>query len=833
MDSHNNTCTMNTLNRIIIYLIHIIAGSTHAYCAEINILSTSTTEYQAKPITSIYPAFADGIPYQSWTEKGSKPYYQLLAAGGSGSLKWSIIKGTLPDGINLTRDGKIQGTAFRVGSYSFVVRAIDAKQVSTDKVLNMIVEPPRSQWLTDAKFGMWFPLGPFTTVPASQTKQEIAAFEKGMTKFNAEKWVDAVVARGGKVINVSAKAGDGIRMWPSTTPSIHELKLNRNLIKELITASHKKGIKLVASFAPDHTWNKKVNDTAPDGTWGTLNKGLIRELILMGVDGLWIDMGGTPELYPKDVDPKWFPWNEILAMARTLNPNLIFANNPGLHHGGTALRYPDTDVLVYEGFPGKNEESLVVAKKSILRKKVAIEVDNLLDSSWSWLPVKYPKSADMIIKNIKANWQAGATYILVIPPSPDGEIYEKAYASILSDIGKFVLKEQALPMKPVSSLDNGVVYNTPKLIHLSTTPKAKIYYTTDGAAPSTKSKVYTTPIKIDKTTQIKAVSISPGKKASDVLDETYMFKANSTTSSAGKQVLVTRKTLGTTTITDSKGYYRGMKIIVGSNSITIDEIGRQHVPNNKNIHALLIKTFTDNIPVLTTEINTKKTKIQSDGFQYVAIPPTILKAGVAYIIASKEDESDQFVSNAFKTTIASEHFRIAGPFILSPTGDPQPVTDDGIGTILNLKYKTNPENKPSNLALGAMVSFEDDNGNPLPPWMGKYHVENAVDNDIRTRAQAGGQYAWNLKVDFGKIQKSIKKAIIDFPADSYATDFQLLFSNDGNNWRIIEERNTNADLHVTLNFPAIQARFLKLKALKPDGPGQKGNGMGILEFKIY
>jgi hypothetical protein len=832
MDRHSNTYTMKPLIRIIMYLIIGIASSTGAYSLEINILSTATTEYQTRPATSIYPAFADGIPYQSWTEKGSKPYYQLIATGGVGPLKWKIIEGALPNGINLTSDGKLQGTASHVGNFAFVVRAIDAKQISSDKALNMVVKPPRSQWLTDAKFGMWFPLGPFATVPASQTKQEIAAFEKGMIKFNAEKWVDAVVARGGKVINVSAKAGDGIRMWPSTTPSIYELKLNRNVIKELIVASHKKGIKLVASFAPDHTWNKKVNDTAPDGTWGTLNKGLIKELIQMGVDGLWIDMGGTPELYPKDVDPKWFPWNEILAMARTINPNLIFANNPGLQHGGTALRYPDTDVLVYEGFPGNSEESLVIAKKSILRKKVAIEVDNLLDSSWSWLPVKNPKSADMIIKNIKANWQVGATYILVVLPSPDGEIDEKAYTPILSEIGKFVRKEQALTRKPVSSLDKEVIHNSPKFIQLSTTPKAKIYYTTDGTAPSTKSKLYTAPVKIDKTTQIKAISVLPGKKASDILDETYLFKPTLTNTSSSKKVLIAKKTPGSV-ITDSKGYYRGMKIIVGSDPITIDEIGRQHVPNNKNTHAILIKTFTDNTPVLTAELNTNNASVQSDGFQYVSIPPTILKAGVAYIVASKEDDSDQFVSSTFNTKTVSDHFRIAGHFILSPTGDPQPVTDDGIGALLNLKYKINLTNKPKNLALGAMVSFEDNNGNPLPPWMGKYHVENAVDNNLSTRAQAGGQYAWNLKVDFGNIKKSIKTVVIDFPADSYATDFQLLSSNDGINWKVLEERNKNSDLHITLNLPSVQTRFLKVKALKPDGPGQKGSGMGILEFQVY
>ncbi len=386
------------------------------------------------------------MPYQSWTESGSKPYFQLAADAGQKPYQWAIVTGKLPDGLTLTKDGKIQGTPTKEGKFPFVVKVTDSQGKTDQKSLDFIAEPYRSKWLTDAKFGVWFPLSP-AVKPALSSKEEIKIFEERIKNFNADKWVQAVVDIGGKVLNCSVKGGDGIRLWPSTTPSKYEMKTSRNIVKELIEACHKKNIKFVGYFAPDHTWNKKVNDTGIDGTWGTLNKGLIRELVDMGVDGFWIDMGGTPELFKNEVDPRWFPWDEILPVVRTRNPHVIFSNNPGWGNGGTVLRYPDTDVLVYEGYTGNAENNLIVAKPSIIKKKVAIEVDNLLDSTWSWIPVKEhrtPKSAERIIENIKSNWAVGATYMLDVPIPPDGEVINEDYTPLLAKIGEFVKKIKIL-----------------------------------------------------------------------------------------------------------------------------------------------------------------------------------------------------------------------------------------------------------------------------------------------------------------------------------------------------------------------------------------------------
>lgn len=62
--------------------------------------------------------------------------------------------------------------------------------------------------------------------------------------------------------------------------------------------------------------------------------------------------------------------------------------------------------------------------------------------------------------------------------------------------------------KPVFSVTPGVYTTTQNVTIATQEPDASIYYTTDGSEPTAKSKKYTTPVSLDKTTVLKAVSIS-------------------------------------------------------------------------------------------------------------------------------------------------------------------------------------------------------------------------------------------------------------------------------------------------------------------------------------
>lgn len=803
-----------------------------AVAQQLSITTTSSTGYMKNKQTAIYPAFVDGITYQSWTEAGPRPYFQLTAAGGKQPYKWQLAGGTLPTGLKLSDDGKIQGRATKEGTFNFTVKATDAAGASVTKKLAFQAEPYRSKWMADAKFGIMVQWGSFTQ-PSLLTPEDRATFESRITKFNADAWAEAIASMGGKVLNFTAKSFDGSRQWPSTTPSKYEMKTKRNIVAELIAACHKRGIKFVAYFAPDNTSNKLFKETGADGTWGTLNKGLIKELVLMGVDGFWIDVTSSPEIH-KDFDPKWFPWEEILPIMRANNPYLICANNPGLEQGGTVLRYPNTDVILYEGGMSADASALKVAKPASIKKKVAIEVDNLLDNTWSWRTdpkLREPKSAETIINNIKANWAVGATYMLNYPVPTNGDIMPPDYAAILKKIGAFVKANQGWSAAPEASLSDSIAYNTPQTLTLRAKPGARIYYTTDGSVPSTGAKVYKAPLKIDRTTRVRAIAVESGKPASKKAD----YVINIATARSSRQPQAARaSTPQATTLSgpDAKEYYRGMKITIGPSPIRLQAVGRQYVDGNSAVHPILIKRFQDDYPILTTSVTADKAKASPDGYNYVTIPETVLEAGKSYIILSKENKNDRFASADFSAVSGIPDYRITGYAILSPVGDRDPVQDDKIGAVLNLHYETVENGASRNLAIGTTAFLKDNDGYSLGPARGTLYAENGIDGDKNTMAQAGGKYPWTFLVDLNKVNKGLKSATVYFGERNFATEVQVFASEDGKTWDKVAEKSDNSDIKLVFPLKNISARYFRVRALKPDARGQKGNQMGIMEFEV-
>jgi uncharacterized protein (TIGR03118 family) len=72
-------------------------------------------------------------------------------------------------------------------------------------------------------------------------------------------------------------------------------------------------------------------------------------------------------------------------------------------------------------------------------------------------------------------------------------------------------------------------YSTAQTISISdATPHAKIYYTTDGETPSTKSTVYTKPFGISKTTTVKAIAGASGLADSAASSASYTIDLNAT-----------------------------------------------------------------------------------------------------------------------------------------------------------------------------------------------------------------------------------------------------------------------------------------------------------------
>ena len=80
----------------------------------------------------------------------------------------------------------------------------------------------------------------------------------------------------------------------------------------------------------------------------------------------------------------------------------------------------------------------------------------------------------------------------------------------------------------------------------TTTDGATIHYTTDGSAPTTSSSTYSSPIKVNATTTIKAIAVKDGYDNSAVASATYTFVSPYTVSEAIDYI----GTLGTATSTE-------------------------------------------------------------------------------------------------------------------------------------------------------------------------------------------------------------------------------------------------------------------------------------------
>jgi len=82
---------------------------------------------------------------------------------------------------------------------------------------------------------------------------------------------------------------------------------------------------------------------------------------------------------------------------------------------------------------------------------------------------------------------------------------------------------------PVFSRSGGYASEPFELVISCATEGAAVYYTTDGSRPTTSSKVYSGPIRIEKNTCVKAIAQAEGMLTSDQTVATYLFEQPHTT----------------------------------------------------------------------------------------------------------------------------------------------------------------------------------------------------------------------------------------------------------------------------------------------------------------
>jgi F5/8 type C domain/Alpha-L-fucosidase len=149
------------------------------------------------------------------------------------------------------------------------------------------------------------------------------------------------------------------------------------------------------------------------------------------------------------------------------------------------------------------------------------------------------------------------------------------------------------------------------------------------------------------------------------------------------------------------------------------------------------------------------------------------------------------------------------------------------------KVKTSKKVQQSrNLALSKKTRMLDSSGrNSLPVNSAKYFAQLGVDGNLNTSAMAGDEWAWTYQVDLGKTFK-VSTVKITF-GKTFATQYKVLVSRDGIKWfEVANHKNSNGGEHIHM-FKSAEVRYVNIKAIKPDGPNQKGVQMSITELEVY
>ncbi len=106
-----------------------------------------------------------------------------------------------------------------------------------------------------------------------------------------------------------------------------------------------------------------------------------------------------------------------------------------------------------------------------------------------------------------------------------------------------------------------------------------------------------------------------------------------------------------------------------------------------------------------------------------------------------------------------------------------------------------------------------------------------VDGKRSTFALAGGEWPWTYEVDLLK-PFNVSRIKVNF-GKGYATELQITVSADRKEWKQVAVAKGLDGKPFECKFEPVLAEFVRVSAVKPDGPDQKGGQMSIVELEVY
>jgi len=146
--------------------------------------------------------------------------------------------------------------------------------------------------------------------------------------------------------------------------------------------------------------------------------------------------------------------------------------------------------------------------------------------------------------------------------------------------------------------------------------------------------------------------------------------------------------------------------------------------------------------------------------------------------------------------------------------------------------KTRPPIPPGNLAYHKQARLLSlDGSHELEVNGGVHFPKLGVDGHLETTAAAGGEWPWTYEVDLIDTAP-VRRIKVTF-GSGFATQFEFRVSVDGVTWQTVASKADHDGSPFEATFDPVKARYVRVCALKPDGPEQPGAQMSVAELEVY
>jgi hypothetical protein len=139
--------------------------------------------------------------------------------------------------------------------------------------------------------------------------------------------------------------------------------------------------------------------------------------------------------------------------------------------------------------------------------------------------------------------------------------------------------------------------------------------------------------------------------------------------------------------------------------------------------------------------------------------------------------------------------------------------------------------KTDNLALNKPARLLSADGTRTPMASARQVAYKGVDGNLDSSA-AAAEWAWTYEVDLEQVTL-IDRIVVIFRPDGFATQYNLLVSDDGETWKTVAHATTNRGGVHEHRLTPVEAQFVRVQAVSPDAPGQPGIQMSIAELQIF